>query len=90
MDSKSWPSVLTEVFGDVVRNTFRSDEYQYLGILSTDLIKMFDQFGALLEIAADFNELLNVVVGGELHRSDVDLDHVFQEILQIVSLSLKA
>jgi hypothetical protein len=31
--------------------------------------------------------LLDVVVGGELHGSNVDLNHVFQEILQIVSSS---
>ena len=72
MDGKSRPAVLTEVFGNVVRNTFRSDKYQYFSILSADLIKMFDQLGALLKVAADFDDLLDVVVGGKLHGPYVD------------------
>ena len=81
MDSKSWPAVLTKVFGDVVCDTFRSNKYEYLSVLSTDLIKMFDQLGTLLEITADFDDLLDVVVGCEFHRPDVDLNHLFQEVL---------
>jgi len=66
MDSKSRQAVSTEVFGNVVRNTFHSDKCQYFSILRTDLIKMFDQLGALLKVAADFDDLLDIVVGSKI------------------------
>lgn len=81
MDGKSWPAVLTKVFGDVVRNAFRPNKYEYLGVLRADLIKMPDQLSTFFEVAADFDNLLDVVVGSELHRPNVDLNHVFQEVL---------
>lgn len=77
MDGESWPAVLAKVFGDVVRNAFRPDKYKYLSVLRADLIKMSDQLSTLLEVAADFDNLLNVVVGSEFHRPNVDLNHVF-------------
>lgn len=89
MDGKSWPAVLTEVFGDVVRNAFRPNKYEYLSVLRADLIKMSDQLSALLEVTADFDNLLDVMVGSEFHRPDVDLNHVFQEVLQRVSLIMQ-
>ena len=33
---------------------------------------MFDQLGALLKVAADFDDLLDIVVGGKLHGPYVD------------------
>lgn len=90
MDGKSWPAVLTKVFGDVVRNAFRPDKYEHLSVLRADLIKMSDQLSTLLEVTADFDNLLDVVVGSEFHRPDVDLNHVFQEVLEIVSLIKKS
>lgn len=85
MNRKSRPAILTKIFCDVVCNSLCPDEDQHLGILSTNLIKMLDQLCSLLEITADFNDLLDVVIGGQLHRSDVDLNHVFQEILENAS-----
>jgi hypothetical protein len=51
---------------------------------------MSDQLSTLLEVAADFDNLLDVVVGSEFHRPDVNLDHVFQEVLEIVSLIMQS
>lgn len=82
MNCKSRPSVLTKVFRDIVRNPLRADEDKYLGIFLTHLIQMLDQLAALLEVAADLNELLDVVVRRQFHGSDVDLNEILQEILE--------
>lgn len=50
-------------------------------MLLANLVKVLDQFVALLEVTADFNDLLNIVVGSELKGSNIDLYKVFQEIL---------
>ena len=82
MDCEGWPPVLTEVFGNVVRNSLGGNENKDFGILSANLVKVFDQFVALLKIAADVNNLLNVMVGSQLHGANVDLDHVLEKILE--------
>jgi len=79
---QSGPTVLPQIFRDVVSNPFGPYEDQDLCIFSADLIQVLDQFGPLLEIAADLNDLLDVVVGSQLHGTNVDLDHILQEVLQ--------
>lgn len=83
MDGQRRPSILTEVLGDVVCYSFCTDKDEYLGVFLTDLIEVLNEFRTLLKVAADLDNLLNIVVGGELRRTDVDLDEVLQEILDI-------
>ena len=81
MDGQSWPSVLTEVLGDVVRNTLGANEDEHLRVLLADLVQVLDELRPLLEVADDLDDLLDVVVGSELHRTNVDLNEVLQEVL---------
>lgn len=83
VDGQRWPSILTKVLGDVVRDSFCPDENEHLRVFLTYLVEVLDEFCPLLEIAADIDDLLNVVVGGELRRADVNLNEVLQEVLQI-------
>lgn len=82
MNGECWPTVLTKVFRDVVCDPLSADKDENLSVLSADDIKMFDQLAAFLEVAADFDDLGNVMVRSELHRTNIDLDKVFQEILE--------
>ncbi len=82
MNGECWPTVLTKVFCDLVCDPLGADKDENLSVLSADDIKMFDQLGAFLKVAADFDDLGNVMVRCELHRTNVDLDKVFQEILE--------
>ena len=82
MDSKSRPTVLAKILGDIVRNSLGTDEDENLGVFLADLIQVLDELRSLLEIAANFYDLLNVVVGSKLSRTNVDLDEIFQEILR--------
>lgn len=43
---------------------------------------MLDELVALLKLAADFDNLLDVMVCSELHGANVDLDGIAQEILK--------
>lgn len=81
MDGQGRPTILTEVLCDIVRYSFGPDEDEHLRIFLADLIQVLDEFRALLKIAADFYDLLDIVVGGELRRTNVDLDEVLQEVL---------
>ena len=81
MDGQSRPTVLTKILRNIVCNSFRSHEDEDFGILLADLVKMLDKFGSFLEVAADFNNLRNAVIGGELLGSNVHLDEVLEEIL---------
>ena len=67
MNGKCWPAVLTKVFRDVICHPLSANEDENLGILSADDIKMLDQLRPFLKVAADFNELGNVMVRRELH-----------------------
>jgi hypothetical protein len=87
VNGKSGPAVLAKILGDFIRYTFCAHKYEYLGVLRRNLVEMLDEFGPLLELAADFDELLNVVVGRELHRTNVDLNEVLEEILLIGKLA---
>lgn len=90
MDSQGWPSIRTKILCDIIGNAFGANKDENFGVFGTNLIKVLNQFRPFFEVAADFNNLLNVVVGCEIHRSDIDLYHVLQKVLNIfVSVSAK-
>lgn len=74
---------MTKILGDIVRDTLRADEDEDLRVLGTDLVEVLDQFASLIKIAADFDDLLDVVVRSKFHGTDVALNHILQEILRI-------
>jgi len=82
MNSKGGPALLSKIFCNIVRNSLSGHKNEDLGIFCTNLIEMFDQFVTLFEVAANFNDLLDVVVCGQLHRTDVDLYHIPKEVLE--------
>ena len=82
VDGQRRPAVLTKVFGNVVCYSLCTNEDENLGALLGDLIQVLDELGPLLEIAANFDDLGNVMIRSELHRSDVHLNEVFQEVLR--------
>jgi hypothetical protein len=88
MNSQGRPSVLAEVFGDVVRDTFGAHEDQNFCVLGANLVQVLGQFASFLKVAANFDNLRNIVVGGELHRTDVDLYHVFEKVLKAAGVSI--
>lgn len=81
MDSQGGPSIRAKVFCEVVGDPFRANEDEDFCILRANLIKVLDKFGSLFEVTADFNDLLNVVIGRQIHRPDVNLNGIFQEVL---------
>ena len=81
MNCESGPSILTEVTRDIVRNTLGADENEHFRVLLTDLVEVLDQLCPLLKVAANFDNLRDVVVRRQLHRTDVDLNEVLQEVL---------
>ena len=81
VDGQRRPSILTEILRNVVRNTLSTDEDQHLRMLLADLVEVLDELRPLLKVADDLDDLLDVVVGSELHGADVDLDEVLQEVL---------
>jgi len=82
MDSKGRPAILTEVLGDVVRCALGADKDEDFGIFVGDLVEMLQELVTLIEIGADVNDLSDVRVCSELHRTDVDLDVVLKEVLE--------
>lgn len=82
MDGKSWPPVRTQVFCDLISNSFGAHEDEYFGAFLADLVQVFDQLGPLLEVGTNRNNLTNVVVSRQFHRTNIDLNKVAQEILQ--------
>jgi hypothetical protein len=80
VNGKRWPSVLSKVLGNVVGDPLGGGEDDDLGVLVRDGVEMLDEFASLLEVGANLDELLDVVIGGELHGSNVDLDGVGQEV----------
>jgi hypothetical protein len=77
VDGESWPTVLTEVLGQIVCDPLRSGKDQNLPVLVTDLIQVFYEFPALLEITANLNNLLNVMIGRQIHGTNIALDEIF-------------
>ena len=88
VDGQCWPSILTEVLCDIVRNTFCADENEYLRVLLTDLVEVLNELRPLLKVTADLDNLLDVVVGRQLSRADVNLDEVLQEVLYAEKVSV--
>jgi hypothetical protein len=82
MNGKRWPAILAKVFRDIIRDPLSANKDENLSVLSADNIKMLDQLGALLKVAADFNDLGDVMIRRELHGTNVDLNKVLQEILK--------
>lgn len=80
VNGKRGPSILSEVLGDVVGDSLGGGEDDDLGVLVRDGVKVLDELASLLEVSADLDDLGDVVVGGELHGSNVDLDGVLEEI----------
>jgi hypothetical protein len=75
------PSVLTEETGNLVGNTLGTSENETLvGAVFHDLLKVLDHLVTLLKVRNDLNNLVNAVVGGEFHGTNVDLNVVVQEV----------
>lgn len=87
MNSQGRPAILTQIFGDVIRNTLRTNEDQHFRVFLADLVQVLDELRALLEVTANFDNLLDVVVGRQLSRADVDLNEILQEILDDKEMS---
>lgn len=81
MNSQCWPTILSQVLSDIIGDTLSSDEDEDFCVLIADDVEMFQEFPSLFEVRADLDELSDVVVGSQLHRTDGDLDEVVQEIL---------
>ena len=81
MNRQSRPAVLPKVLGNVVGDTLRAHEDEDLGVFLRDLLEVLAELRPLLKVTYDLNDLLDVVVGSELHGADVDLNEVLQEVL---------
>lgn len=81
MNGEGRPAILSKILCNVVGNALGADEDQDLRVFLADLIQVLDQFVPLFEITANFNDLTNVVVRSEFHRSNIDLNEIFQKIL---------
>ncbi len=80
VDGKGRPAVLTEELGQVVSNTLGAGEDDHLAVLGRDGFEVANELAPLFELGADLDDLLDVVVGGELRRTDVDLSKVVEEV----------
>jgi hypothetical protein len=81
VDGKCWPSVGSEVFGEVIGNSLGTNENEDLGILARDLLEVLEEPVSLVVLGNNLDDLLDIVVGGQLERTNVDLDKVVLEIL---------
>lgn len=61
---QSGPTILPQIFRDIISNPFSPYKNQDFGIFRADLIQVLDQFRPLLEIAADLDDLLDVMIRG--------------------------
>lgn len=80
MNSQRGPSVLPQELGQVVGDSLGTDKDQNLGVLGRDLVEVLDELSSLLKVGADGDFLGDVVVGLQLHRTNVDLDKVLLEV----------
>lgn len=80
MNSKRGPAVLTQELGEVIGDSLGTDEDKDLAVFLGDLVEMLDKLGSLFKVSADLDHLLDVVVGSQVHGSDVDLNEVVQEV----------
>jgi hypothetical protein len=67
VDSQRRPSILSQEFGKVVGDSLGTNENQNLAVLLGNLIEVLDKLVSLLKVSADFDDLLDVVVGGQVH-----------------------
>jgi hypothetical protein len=58
---------LAKVLCDVIRDPLGTNKNENLGVLGADDVKVFDQLRALLKVAADFNNLGNIMIRRKLH-----------------------
>ena len=81
MDGECWPSVGSKVFGEVIGNSLGTDEDEDLGVLARDLLEVLEESVSLVVLGNNLDDLLDIVVGSQLERTNVDLDKVVLEIL---------
>ena len=82
MNSEGWPPVMTKILCYVVGHSFSTDKDENFSIFLANLLQMLDEFVALLKLAANINDLLDIMVRSELHGADIDLNKITQKILQ--------
>ncbi len=82
MNGQRRPSFLPKILGDVICDTLGADEDENLSVFRADLVEMTLQLASLLKVAADFHDLLDVMICRQFHGSDIDLDHVPKKILK--------
>lgn len=79
--TERWPSILAEEAGNLICDTLGAGEDQDLvGAGLHDLLEVPSHPVALLEVGHDFDDLVDPVVSRQVHRADVDLDVVVQEV----------
>lgn len=62
MNGERWPSILSEVLGQVVSDSLGSDEDEDLGGFGRDLLEVLDELSSLLKVGADLDNLGDVQV----------------------------
>jgi hypothetical protein len=80
VNSKRGPAVLTQELGEVVGDSLGTDEDEDLAVFLGNLVEVLDKLGSLFKVSADLDHLLDVVVGSQIHGSNVDLNVVVQEV----------
>lgn len=63
MDSQGRPTILTEVLRNIICYSLGANEDQDLSVLLADLVQVLDELRTLFKITANFDDLLDVVVG---------------------------
>jgi hypothetical protein len=81
VDGKCWPSVGSEVFGEIIGNSLGTNEDEDLGVLARDLLEVLEEPVSLVVLGNNLDDLLDIVVGSQLEGTNVDLDKVVLEIL---------
>ncbi|KAI3481231.1 hypothetical protein L1887_56447 [Cichorium endivia] len=74
------PAVLAEVLGEVVGDALGAGEDDDLAVLLRDGLEVADKLALLLKLGANLDDLLDVVVCGELGGANVDLGKVVEEV----------
>lgn len=80
VNGEGGPAVLAEVLGEVVSHALGAGENDDLAVLLRDGLEVTNELALLFEFGADFDNLLDVVVSGELSGTDVDLGEVVEEV----------
>ena len=81
MNREGGPTILAEEASNLIRNTLCANEDEDLVLLVVhDLLEMLDHTITLLHVSNDLDNLGDTVVGSKLHRTDVDLDEVVEEV----------